>query len=133
MAKRRRRKGKPFNPAPTAQERTAHDRRATELLRNAMVAPALVDDPYPVNPGDKIMVLRSTRHDVLADLKSRNLIDDCDLAAGRHWQMAYEMAGIGGVRAIDPGKEAVDGGELPEVLTDVQINGMKELRDARKV
>jgi hypothetical protein len=131
MAKRRRRKGAPFNPNPTPQERAAHDRRATELLRNAMVAPALVDDPYPLNPGDKIMTLRSIRNDPLADMKAKNQIDDCDMAAGRHWQLAYENSEIGGVRAIDPSKEAVDGGRMPEMVTDVQRKAMKDIWLAR--
>jgi hypothetical protein len=53
------------------------------------------------------------------------------LCRGRHWQAAYENAEIGGVRAIDPGKEAVDGGRLPEVLTDQQRRAVVDLKNAR--
>lgn len=130
--RRRRRKAKPFNPNQTKQEKAYHDRRAIDLLRNAQVAVAEVDDPYAINPGDKIVVLRSTRHDPLADMINRNQIDHCDYVAGRRWQAAYENAAIGGARAIDPTREAVDGGAgVREVMTDVQRRAMWDLKAAR--
>ena len=98
-------------------------------MRNAQVAVDEVDDPW--TPGDKIVVLRSTRNDPLADMKAKSQIDQCDYIAGRHWQAAYENAEIGHVRAIDPGKEAVDGGRLPEVLTDQQRRAVQDLKAAR--
>jgi hypothetical protein len=52
---RPRRKGKPYNPAAQIHDRQSHD-----LLKNAQVAPVEIDDPYALNPGDKIVVLRST-------------------------------------------------------------------------
>jgi hypothetical protein len=122
MAKRRR--GKPNN-----LKTIVHDRTARDLLRNAQVAPTEVDDPYEA--GAKIMVLRSTRHDPLADLMSKGHIDQCDYVAGRHWQAAWESAEIGGVQAIDPTREAVDGGQLPEILTDTQRRAMQDLDAAR--
>lgn len=120
-----RRRGKPYNPAAPV-----HDRTSRDLLRNAQVAIDEVDDPYEA--GGKIVVLRSTRNDPLADMKSKNQIDQCDYVAGRHWQAAWEHAEIGGVRAIDPGKEAVDGGRLPEVLTDQQRKAVVDLKAARE-
>jgi hypothetical protein len=121
-----RRKGKPYDPNVKV-----HDRRAHDLLRNAQVTIDEVDDPLALNPGDKIVVLRSTRNDPLADMKSKGQIDQCDYVAGRHWQAAYEHAEIGGVRAIDPSKEAVDGGRLPEMLTDQQRRAVQDLKAAR--
>lgn len=120
----RRRKGKAYNPGEQA-----HDRTSRDLLRNAQVAAVEVEDPYD---GGRIVVLRSTRHDPLADMKSKKQIDQCDYVAGRHWQAAWENAEIGGVRAIDPGKEAVDGGRLPEVLTDQQRRAVVDLKNARE-
>lgn len=118
----RRRKGRPFNPA--------HDRMARDLLRNAQVTPIEVDDPY--EQGGVILVMQSTRDDPLAEMRARGQIDECDYQAGRHWQRAYEDAEIGGVRGIDPTKEAVDGGRIREVLTDRQLRAAKELKDARE-
>jgi hypothetical protein len=138
MAKPRRR-GKPYDPAlieyqrrqMEADEAKRKDRKTRDLLKNAQVAPDEVDDPLAINPGDKIVVLRSTRHDPLFDMKAKKQIDQCDYVAGRHWQAAYENAEIGAVRAIDPSKEAVDGGRLPEVLTDTQRKAMWDIRAAR--
>lgn len=121
-AAKRRRKGKPHDPS------VVHDRRAQDLLRNAQVAPVVVDDPYD---GSSIKVFRSTRHDPLADMKAKNQIDQCDYVAGRHWQAAYENAEIGHVKAIDPSKEAVSGGRMPEVLTPCQMRAVQDLRAAR--
>ncbi len=128
MAKPRR-KGKPYNPANSGPQ--VHDRKAHDLLKNAQVTSDEVDDPYAINPGDKIVVLRSTRHDPLFDMKAKGHIDQCDYVAGRHWQAAYENSEIGSVKAIDPSKEAVDGGRLPEVVTDIQRRGMQDIRAAR--
>ncbi len=126
MAKPRRR-GKPYDPA-----NPVHDRKAHDLLKNAQVAADEVDDPYAINPGDKIVVLRSTRHDPLFDMKAKKQIDQCDYVAGRHWQAAYENSEIGAVRAIDPSKEAVDGGRLPEPVTEMQRRAMQDVRAARE-
>jgi hypothetical protein len=123
MAKRRRR-GKPNDL------KIAHDRTSRDLLRNAQVAPVEVDDPY--EEGAKIVVLRSTQHDPLADMKSKGQIDQCDYIAGRHWQAAWENACIGGVRAIDPTREMVDGGRLPELLNDTQRRAVQALKAARE-
>jgi hypothetical protein len=123
--KKKRRRGKPND-----LKNIVHDRTSRDLLRNAQVAPVEVDDPY--EEGGKIVVLRSTRNDPLADMKSKGQIDDCDYVAGRHWQAAWENAEIGGVRAIDPTREAVDGGGLPELLTNTQRRAVQDLKAGRE-
>jgi len=115
----RRRKGKPFNPA--------HDRRAQDLLRNAQVAPAEVDDPY--EEGGKILVMRSTRDDPLAGMHARKTIDDAQYMGGRAFQRDFETAERG-PRAIDPGKEAVDGGLTPEPISEAQRKAAYRLKRA---
>jgi hypothetical protein len=108
-----------------------HDRRTTDLLRNAQVAPVVVDDPY--ERGAKITVVRSLRHDPLAALHAARQLDDAQYMAGRHWQRNRELAEIGGVRAVDPTREAVDGGRLPEArISDAQIKAFKEMAGAMK-
>jgi hypothetical protein len=119
-----RRRGKPNDLRGIVHDRTSHD-----LLRNAQVAATEIDDPYD---GGRIVVMRSVRRDPLAVMLAREDIDQCDYVAGRHWQAAWENAEIGGVRAIDPGKEAVSGGRLPEVLTDCQRRAVQDLKAARE-
>ena len=106
-----RRKHQPYDPAK------AHDRRTTDLLRNARVAPIEVDDPFEA--GGKLIVMRSTRDDPLASLHARGFIDEAQYHAGRAFQHDFETAERG-PRAIDPSKEAVDGGLMPEAITEEQ-------------
>jgi hypothetical protein len=108
MARTKRRQ--PYDPS-------AHDRRATDLLRNAQVAPIEVDDP--MERGGKLLVMRSTRDDPLADLHARGQIDEAQYQGGRSFQEDFETAERG-PRAIDPSKEAVDGGLMPEPITEAQ-------------
>jgi hypothetical protein len=93
----------PYDPSK------AHDRRTTDLLRNAMVAPIIVDDPLEM--GSKLVVMRSLRNDPLAGLHSRQFIDDAQFWGGRSFQRDFEAAERG-PKAIDPSKEAVDGGQM---------------------
>src|SRR5882762_8725330 len=62
-----RRKGKPYNPTSPV-----HDRRSSDLLRNAQVGIIEIDDPY--EHGGKLLALRSTRNDPLARLHDRRQI-----------------------------------------------------------
>jgi len=102
-----------------------HDRLAADLPINSVVAMVEVDDPY--EKGSRIAVLRSVRDDPLARLQCRGHIDQALYVAGRAWQADYESAEIGSVGAIDPGKEAVDGKQLPEMLTEKQQLAMRRL------
>lgn len=107
-----------------------HDRKSTDIPINSWVAIAVVDDP--LEKGGKLEVLRSLRDDVLAWLQSRRQIDDAQFTAGRHWQRLHQCSTIGVIRAIDPGKEAVDGGRVPESITDRQIEAFRELSESYK-
>src|SRR4029077_11886866 len=107
----------------------AHDRTATDLTRLAQVAPLEVDDPMGLDPGDKIVVMRSTRCDPLAAMHSRRGIDDASYHAGRAYQHDFETAERG-PQAIDPSKEYVDGGKPPEPITDRQKQAVQRLAGA---
>lgn len=111
------RNGKP-NPA------YPHDRRSTDTLAAGEYAPIVVDDPY--EQGGKVTTLRQFRNDPLARLHSHRQIDDAQFHAGRAYQNDREIAERG-AKAIDPSKEAVDGGLMPEALTDRQIKARKRL------
>lgn len=115
---RRRRRGQPHNPA--------HDRRAESSNRGveSYLTPKEVDDPYEA--GGKIIVMRSTRDDPLAKLHGRNQIDEAQYHAGRRFQEDFETAERG-PRAIDPGKEYVDGGLAPEPITEAQRKAARNL------
>jgi hypothetical protein len=89
-----------------------------------------VDNPLATIRGEKSRARRSLRGDLLSWLYSRKQIDDAQFNAGRLWEKYAELSEIGNVRAIDPAKEAVDGGKLPDVLTDKQIKAFKALKEA---
>lgn len=111
MARTKRRT--PYDPSK------AHDRRASESNRGVQnyLTPVEVDDPYEA--GAKIAVMRSTRNDPLAGMHARKTIDEAQYWGGRAFQKDFEAAERG-PRAIDPSKEFVDGGALPEPITEAQ-------------
>lgn len=89
-----------------------YDRMTADLPINSVVAPAVVDDP--LDRGAKLRVLRNVRDDPIAVMFARGAIDNAEFAAGRLWQRYREHSEIGGARAIDPTREAVDGGRFKE-------------------
>jgi hypothetical protein len=107
----------------------AHNREAMDLPINSVVAPVVADDPYEL--GAKITVLRSLRNDPLAAMHNARQIDQAQYIAGRHWQRAYELAEVGGARAVDTTREAVDGGGIAQAtITDAQIRAFGDLARA---
>lgn len=108
-----------------------YDRLTADLPINSQVAPAIVDDP--LEKGAKLRVVRSVRDDPLAGMHARNQIDDAQLAAGRLWQRYHEDSEIGGARAIDFTKEAVDGGRFKEPDITRQSKALAELKRAHAV
>jgi hypothetical protein len=103
-----------------------HDRRAQDLLRNAEVAAVEVDDPLGLDPGDKIVTLRSIRNDPLARLHSHRQIDEAQYAGGRAFQEDWERAERG-PQAVDPTREYVDGGQAREPITERQRKAVLRL------
>lgn len=89
-----------------------------------------VDDPY--EPGKKLHATRSTRNDPLARLHSHHQIDQAQFMAGRAYQRDWELAERG-AQAIDPTKEAVDGGRMPEPLSDSQGKARMRLVEIERV
>jgi hypothetical protein len=116
---------KPYNPAKV------HDRRAQDLPRNAEVAAIEVDDPLGLEPGDKIVTLRSIRNDPLARLHTHRQIDEAQYQGGRAFQDDWEKAERG-PQAIDPGREYVDGGQHREPITEGQRKAVLRLNRAER-
>ena len=114
------------------QNAKIHDRLATDLVRNAEVGTVTVDDPYEV--GAKIVAFRSLRDDTLAYMHQHKQIDDAQLRGGRDWQRDCELSEVGGARAIDPTKEAVDGGGFAySGITDAQSRALASLARASRM
>ena len=115
-------------PRRKLRQTQVHDRRADRLPDNAQVGVVMVDDPYALELGGQVEVIRSYRDDPLAGMRARGQIEEWQLMAGRRWQQLVDQAQIGGIKALDPSKDAVDGGRLPDPLTDHQAFALRELK-----
>jgi hypothetical protein len=92
-----------------------------------------VDDPLGLDPGDKIVTLRSLLNDPLARLHSRRQIDEAQYQGGRSFQNDWEKAERG-PQAVDPSREYVDGGQFREPITESQRKAVLRLnRIAREL
>ena len=118
MARAKRRR--PHDPART------HDRRSRDLPRNAEVTAVEVDDPLGLEPGDKIVTLRSIRNDPLGRMHSHRHVDEAQYQAGRAFQADWEKAERG-PQAVDPTREYVDGGQTREPITEGQRKAVLRL------
>ncbi|QPF83079.1 hypothetical protein IC762_25530 [Bradyrhizobium genosp. L] len=114
---------KPYDPG------SAHDRRAQDLPYNAQVGTVEVDDPLALEPGDKIVALRSVRNDPLGRLHAHRQIDDSQYRGGRAFQADWERAERG-PRAVDTTREYVDGGQWREPITEGQRQATLRLNRA---
>jgi hypothetical protein len=103
-----------------------HDRQARDLPRNAEVASVEIDNPLALEPGEKIVAIRSIRNDPLARLHSHRQIDEAQYRGGRAFQDDWEKAERG-PRAVDPTREYVDGGQAREPITERQRRAVLRL------
>ena len=117
------RRKKPHNPAK------AHDRRSRDLPRNADVAAVEVDNPLALDPGEKIVALRSLRNDPLGRLHTHHQVDEAQYQGGRAFQSDWEKAERG-PRAVDPSRDYVDGGQMREPITEGQRQATLRLNRA---
>jgi len=121
----RARRNKPYNPAKV------HDRRSRDLPRNAEVAAVEVDDPLALEPGEKIVTLRSIRNDPLGRMHNYRHLDEAQYLGGRAFQDDWEKAERG-PRAVDPTREYVDGGRAREPITERQRKAVLQLNRAER-
>ena len=94
---------KPYNPAK------AHDRRSQDLPPNAEVAAVEVDNPLALEPGEKIVALRSIRNDPLARLHSHRQIDEAQYQGGRAFQNDWSGPNAAHGRSIRPANMSMAG------------------------
>src|ERR1700761_5467507 len=105
---------------------TSHDRRSRDLPRNAEVVAVEIDDPLALEPGEKIVALRSLRNDPLGRLHSHHQIDDAQYQGGRAFQHDWERAERG-PQAMDFTREYVDGAGTREPVTESQRQAVLRL------
>ena len=103
-----------------------HDQKARDLPRHAEVASVEIDNPLGLEPGEKIVAIRSIRNDALARLHSHRQIDEAQYRGGRAFQDDWEKAERG-PRAVDPTREYVDGGSAREPITERQRRAVLRL------
>ena len=104
------------------------DRRSHDLPRNADLASVEVDNPLGVEPGDKIVALRSIRNDPLGRLHSHHQIDEAQYRAFQDdWECAER-----GPQAVDPGRDYVDGVQAREPITEGQRKAVLRLNRAER-
>jgi len=108
-----------------------HDRKAQDLPLNAEVAEVEVDDPLALEPGEKIVTLRSIRNDPLARLHSHHQIDEAQFRGGRAFQDVWEKAERG-PQALDPTREFVDASPSREPITERQRKAVLRLNRATR-
>lgn len=109
-------------------EAKVYDFRSSDLVMNAQVAAVEIDDP--LEPGAKAYAFKSIRDDPLNRMFIHGHIDKAQLEAGEKWREAFEVAEIGGAKAIDWTKERVDGGRLSEPFTERQRRAFRTLARA---
>lgn len=126
----KRRKLKAVTLAKTV--RTSFDLRDEYLDgQPAESGPIEVENPH--NAAEKITVFRKLRDDPLAKMHHRLQIGTPEFLAGRHWQRCHEAAELCGARAIDPTREAVDGGQIASSsITDEQAKAFADLAKASR-
>src|SRR2546421_11909004 len=97
-----------------------HDRRSRDLPLNAEVAEVEVDNPLALEPGEKIVALRSIRNDPLGRLHSHRQIDEAQYQGGRAFQNDWERAERG-PQAVVSTREYVVGAGTREPVSETQI------------
>ncbi|MGV7217124.1 hypothetical protein [Bradyrhizobium sp. UFLA05-112] len=103
-----------------------YDRRSRDLALHAEVAEIEVDDPLGLDPGEKIIALRSIRNDPLGRLHAHHQIDEAQYRGGRAFQNDWEKAERG-PQAVDPSREYVDGTLGREPVTESQRKAVLRL------
>lgn len=103
-----------------------YDRRSREIPFNADVAEVEVDNPLALDPGEKIMAIRSIRSDPLGRLHAHHQIDEAQYRGGRAFQNDWERAERG-PQAVDTTREYVDGTGTREPVTETQRQAVLRL------
>jgi len=97
-----------------------------EIADKREIATKTVPDPI----SGPLVVAINIHESPIEFMYSRKRIDAAEYGAAERFRSLYERAGIGGLRAIDPRKEAVDGrGEMVDLNVSV-MEAQSDLREA---
>lgn len=88
--------------------------------------------PDPLEPGQRYAAKVNVRESAIAHMASRGRINTSQEAAGERFRKLWEQAAIGNSRAMDPGKEFVDGGSSCDPLSDELVRASRELAEAMR-
>jgi hypothetical protein len=97
-----------------------------------------IDNPYfarghPIsasNP-ERIAAVINVRESAITTLYARGKIDDAQKEAADRFRSLWETLGGKGASSIDPAREHVDGGKMPEPISERQVRAATELAKAR--
>lgn len=81
------------------------------------------------NPA-KITVARNRRESGISELAAKGALNASQVAAADKFRLLFEAMGGAGARAIDPAKEAVDGGKIPDPISARAFQAGVELKRA---
>jgi hypothetical protein len=102
------------------------DRRSHQLPFNAEVTEVEIDNPLALDPGEKIVAIRSVRSDPLGRLHAHHQIDEAQYRGGRAFQNDWEKAERG-PQAVDTTREYVDSSHRREPVTESQRQAVLRL------
>lgn len=103
-----------------------YDRRSRVVPFNAELAEVEVENPLALEPGEKIVAVRSIRSDPLGRLHAHHQIDEAQYRGGRAFQNDWERAERG-PQAVDTTREYVDGAGTREPVTESQRQAVLRL------
>ena len=78
-----------------------------------------------------IPAIVNVRESAITMLASRKKLDLAQVEATNHFRKLYEALGGKGASGFDPGRLVVDGGKMPDGISQRQINAGQELRKCR--
>lgn len=117
-------------PRRKQKQEKVHDRRAIDALEALQAVPVEVKNPHDLD-GGTIVVLASTRDDILRRLKASNGIDEAQFTAGRAWEEDWQRAQLGHTSSGGQWRERVQSGGISgEIITDAVRRAVKNLAEA---
>jgi len=87
----------------------------------------------PLEPGARYEAVVNVRESAIDHMASRWRINTAQEAAGQRFRKLWEMAAVGRSQAVDPAKEAVDGGGMTDPISDELVKASIELNRVMQI